>query len=239
MKKVVILTLMLCDVFLAVAQHNNTLSDNEKSAGWILLFDGKTFTGWRGYCKPGFPEKGWVISDEAIQCVSGINGGDIIFDKKFDDFELYFEWKISENGNGGLLYRVQEIPGKKMTYSGPQIQTLDNERNSDAQRGTNGNHQAGSLYDLLPAIPQNTKPSGEWNTFLLTVKKQKVTHVQNGEKICEYTIGSPEWKKMVADSSLRDYTPLANIAAEGYIGLQDHGDDAWYRNIKIRIINIE
>jgi hypothetical protein len=233
MRPIIFYVLLSAIIFTNATAQHNTLSKKEKKEGWVLLFNGKTFTGWRGYCKAGFPDKGWEVSGDAIRCVAKANGGDIIFDKKFSDFELYFEWKISPNGNGGLLYRGQEIEGQKLTFSAPQIQTLDNERNPDAQRGKNGNHKAGSLFDLLPAEPQNTRPAGEWNTFLLIVRNNRVTHIQNGSKVCEYTIGTPEWREMIAGSNFKDWA-LINIAAEGYIGLQDHGDDAWYRDIKIK-----
>ncbi len=231
MKKIILSTLLIVGCSMAAtAQKENTLSKKEKKEGWILMFDGKTSAGWRGYCKPAFPA-GWEIVDGAIHCISKAKGGDIIYDRKFKDFELYIEWKIGKGGNSGIMYRGQEIPGTALHYSAPEIQVIDNARITDAQSNP---HAAGALYDMLPAVPQNTKPAGEWNTFTLRVKDQTVTHIQNGKKVCEYTIGTPEWREMCAKSKFKDYKPFVDIASEGYIGLQDHGDDVWYRSIKIK-----
>ena len=115
------------------------------------------------------------------------------------------------------------------------MQVLDNERHPDAQAGKDGNRMAGSLYDLIPAKPQNAKPAGEWNTAEIKVYKGSVWHIQNGETVLEYHLWTPEWNTLVAGSKFPALNPnWANVASEGYIGLQDHGDDVWYRNIQIR-----
>lgn len=148
----------------------NTLTDKEAEEGWMLLFDGETPGNWRGYGKDDFPG-GWKIADGTMQCIGsgrgeagGAEGGDIIYDKKFSNFHLKLQWKISEGGNSGILYLGQEDPETGPIWmTAPEMQVLDNERHPDAQAGENGNRQAGSLYDLIPADPQNAKPAGEWN----------------------------------------------------------------------------
>jgi hypothetical protein len=216
----------------------NSLSKEEMKDGTILLFDGTTTDMWRSYGKQTFPS-GWVIEDGAIKCLGSGKGeagqgGDIITKEKFGNFELTLEWKISEGGNSGIFYLAQEIEGDPIWKSSPEMQVLDNAKHPDSKMGVDGNRQAGSLYDLIPAKPQNAKPAGEWNTVKIMVYKGTVVHYQNGVQVLEYHLWTDDWKKMCANSKFKDYTNFVNTAAEGHIGLQDHGDDVWYRNIKIR-----
>ncbi len=227
-------------------------SGKEKKAGatekkaeaevWTSLFDGSSTAGWRNYNKATFPEQGWEITDGTLHCLgsgkgeAGGDGDDIIYDKKFTNFHLKLEWKISEGGNSGIFYLVQEGPEYPDPWkTAPEMQVLDNERHPDAEAGKDGNRKAGSLYDLIPAVPQNAKPAGEWNTAEIKVYKGSVWHIQNGETVLEYHLWTPEWNELVAGSKFPDENPnWANVAAEGFVGLQDHGDDVWYRNIQIR-----
>jgi alpha-3'-ketoglucosidase len=208
--------------------------------GWTVLFDGTSTAGWRGYNKPAFPEKGWEIVDGTLHCIgsgageAGGAGGDIIYDKKFSNFELSLEWKISEGGNSGIFILGQEIPGTPIYESAPEMQILDNERHPDAKLGTNGNRMAGSLYDLIPANPQNTKPVGEWNQVGIICYQGTVVFKQNGANVVEFHLWTDAWKQMVANSKFKDWPMFVNPAKEGYIGLQDHGNDVWFRNIKIK-----
>lgn len=216
----------------------NTLSPQEQNEGVILLFDGKNTDQWRGYNKTDFP-KGWNIEDNALHCIGSGKGeagqgGDIILKEKYKNFELTLEWKISEGGNSGIFYLAQEIPGEPIWKSAPEMQVLDNIKHPDAKLGVDGNRQAGSLYDLIPAKPQNAKPVGEWNTVKILVYKGTVVHYMNGEKVLEYHLWTDDWNKMCVNSKFKDYKWFVDTATEGYIGLQDHGDDVWYRNIKIK-----
>lgn len=215
-------------------------------SGWIEMFNGKDFTGWRGYNRTDVP-KAWTIEDGAIKINgSGMgeagaqDGGDIIFDRKFKDFELTFEWKVSEGGNSGVFYLAQEVEGKPIYESSPEYQILDNVKHPDAKLGKNGNRQSASLYDLVPAVPQNSKPAGEWNTGGILVYQGTVVHSQNGENVVEYHLWTDDWKNMVAGSKFKDWPNFLNAggdAHEGYIGLQDHGNDVWFRNIKIKVLD--
>jgi hypothetical protein len=225
----------------AVAKVNE-LSQKEKEEGWELLFDGKTTEGWRGYNKDSFPSHGWVVEDGAIKVLgtgSGEagGGGDIIYDEQFKDFELTLEWKVSEGGNSGIFYLAQEIEGEPIYTSAPEMQILDNDKHPDARLGKDGNRQAGSLYDLIPAKPQNAKPVGEWNKISILVYRGTVVHNQNGENVVEYHLWTDNWKDMVKNSKFKDWENFLNAGGEekqGFIGLQDHGDDVWFRNIKIK-----
>jgi hypothetical protein len=220
----------------------NKLTDEEKEQGFVQLFDGESTDGWRGYGKEGFPS-GWIIEDGALKCngsgrgeAGSSEGGDIIYDKKFSNFTLRMEWKISDGGNSGIFYLGQESPEWETIWrTAPEMQVLDNDKHPDAMLGKDGNRKAGSLYDLIPAVPQNCKPAGEWNTIEITSYKGTIVHKQNGEIVLEYHLWTPEWNELVAESKFPSLNPdWANIASEGYIGIQDHGDDVWFRNIRIR-----
>ncbi len=218
----------------------NTLTDEEIEEGWVLLFDGETTDGWRGYNADAFPEGGWEIEDDGSLRVIGTGmgeaggeGGDIIYDQEFHNFRLSLEWKVSEGGNSGIFYLAQEIEDTPIWQSAPEMQILDNERHPDAELGVDGNRKAGGLYDLIPANPQNTKPAGEWNHAEVMVYRGTVVHFQNGESVVEYHLGTPEWERMVENSKFAEYEEFGKNRP-GYIGLQDHGDDVWFRNIKIR-----
>ncbi len=239
MKKIMIFSLLLTAVCTmnVLAQKNNTLTSKEKKDGWVLLFDGKNMDGWRK-CNSAEMAKNWVINDEAMKVIRGEKagsgqGGDILYGtKKFKNFELSIDWKIEKEGNSGIFYYIVEYPDKPIYYAAPEIQVLDNWFAGDNKLA---NHLAGSLYDMLPALPQNAKPANEWNTIVVRVKDGKVTHTQNGVKVCEYELWTPEWKELVAKSKFKTWPGFVDgPAKEGFIGLQDHGYNCWYRNIKIR-----
>ena len=215
----------------------NMLTDNEKQQGFELIFDGNSLEGWRGYQKEKVPGK-WEVDDQAIHFnpKGKGEGGTIIYDREFSDFHLKLEWKISEGGNSGIFYLGSEDPSFDRIYkTAPELQVLDNERHPDAKLGTNGNRKAGSLYDLIPAEPQNFKGAGTWNQTEVIHKDGHVKHIQNGETVLEYKIGTPMWNALVARSKFPGLNPdWASVPEEGYIGLQDHGDKVWFRNIKIR-----
>ena len=218
----------------------NQLTQAEIDEGWVLLFDGETSTGWTGYQKETFPD-GWEIVNGTLHCqgsgrgeAGGVEGGDIVYEQPFSNFHLKLEWKISEGGNSGIFYLGQDTHDY-IWKTAPEMQVLDNENHPDAEAGIAGNRQAGALYDLIPAVPQNAKPAGEWNSVEIKVYKGTVWHYMNGEVVLEYHLWTPEWNELVAGSKFPALNPdWANVAAEGLIGLQDHGDDVWYRSIKIR-----
>lgn len=220
--------------------ENKNQEEQKESDDWVVLFDGTTTDGWRGYKKEHFPEA-WKIEDGTIRCIGSgrgeagnKDGGDIIFDQKFKNFTLSLEWKISEGGNSGIFYLGQE----DLDYiwkTAPEMQILDNDKHPDAKLGVDGNRKAGSLYDLIAAKPQNAKPVGEWNQVEITVYNGTVVHKQNGVNVVEYHLWTPEWNELVAKSKFPSLNKdWADVASEGYIGLQDHGDDVWFKNIKIK-----
>ena len=227
--------------------------------GYIVLFDGSSLEGWRGYGKDEVPAR-WSIDDGCLK-FSGTgtgegqqgDGGDIIFAHKFKNFELSFDWKVSKGGNSGVFYLIQEVTTEKdgetilepSYISAPEYQILDNANHPDAKLGKDGNRQSASLYDMIPAVPQNQNAYEQWNEGKILVYKGTVVHSQNGENVLEYHLWTQQWTDMLQASKFsQEKWPLAfellnNCGGEnheGYIGFQDHGDDVWYRNIRIKVL---
>ncbi len=255
MKRFTYITLsIICISALMFTSCNNMgkKKEAEKDSNVIVLFDGNSFDGWRGYNRTDIPGA-WTIEDGCIKIngsgrgeAGATNGGDIIFDQKFKNFELTLEWKVGKGSNSGIFYLAQEVPDQPIYISAPEYQILDNENHPDAKLGVDGNRASASLYDMISAVPQNSKPWGEWNSAKILVYKGTVAHFQNGKQVLEYHLWTPQWEEMLNNSKFSKekwpiaYDLLINCGGEnheGYIGLQDHGDDVWYRNIQVKILD--
>lgn len=221
----------------------NTLSDSEKADGWKLLWDGKTTEGWRGAGLATFPQKGWTIEQGMLIPNKGDNnsGGDIVTLKKYRNFILEADFKITEGANSGIKYFIQSEPGKPNTV-GFEYQVLDDARHPDAKMGIDGNRTLGSLYDLVKANSQTFDPNqpvkrvngvGQWNRARIEVNGTKVTHYLNGVKTVEIIKGSQSFKEAIAKSKFSK-APGFGEFEDGYILLQDHRDEVAFRNIKIK-----
>jgi hypothetical protein len=230
------------------ANSLNTLTSEETSQGWRLLWDGSTTQGWRSAKADGFPAKGWSIKDGILSVLAGNGGesaagGDIITNERFSEFELKVDFKITPGANSGIKYFVQPALAPINTSGaqaavgsaiGLEFQILDDVSHPDAKRGIDGNRTIGSLYDLITAsADKKPNPIGEWNTARIVVSGQRVEHCLNGQKVVEYDRSSPEFAKRIADSKYKNI-PGFGVWPEGHILLQDHGNAVSFRNIKIR-----
>lgn len=196
-------------------------------SSWQRLFDGKTLTGWHGFKTPGKVPTGWLVEDDAIS--PDKPGDDLVTDKTYRNFELRLEWKISPKGNSGIIYRID--PKAEVTYiSGPEMQVLDDRGHPD---GKSPLTSAGAAYGIYAGPTDVVKPVGAWNSIRLIVSGDHVEHWMNGHKLLEYRLGSSEWAATVKASKFKEW-PGYGKATSGFIGLQDHGDRVWFRNIRIQ-----
>jgi hypothetical protein len=209
----------------------NTLTAQEKKDGWQLLFDGKSTSGWRNYKSDKLTPR-WKVSNGELYLDKSVKeGGDIMTDKEYQDYELVLEWKIGPCGNSGIIFNVVEDAKYDNTYNtGPEMQVLDNTCHPDAKIIK---HRAGDLYDLISCSKETVKPAGEWNAVRIVSKNAKMEFWLNGTKVVDFTMHTPEWDQMVAKSKFATM-PGFGKAVKGHIALQDHGDPVWFRNIKIR-----
>ena len=202
---------------------------------WVILFDGTNFNNWRGYLNENMYDE-WVIEDGAMAFTPGAKGGkNIISKNKYTNFTISLEWKISEGGNSGIFWGVYEDENFPEPYqTGPEIQVLDNKRHPDSFLA-NGTRKAGAIYDMLAYPPENVNPSGQWNLCVIEVNQKanlgKVT--MNGKDTITFPVHGPDWDNMVTNSKFKDWEGFGKHQT-GHIGLQDHGNKVWYRNIKIK-----
>ena len=222
----------------------NSLTSAEKAEGWKLLFDGKTWNGWRGFRREKVPEEGWTIEDGAIKHVAGKGeqsqqGGDIITVGQYGNFELQLEWRVSPGANSGIKYLVAEEMVKS-GYSGLgfEMQVLDDDQHPDAKMGKGGNRTASALYDLIAPKNKVLHPVGEWNQVGLIIRGNHVEHWLNGAKVVEYELGSPQLKSLIAESKYKSIAGFGEVR-KGHILLQDHGNEVWFRNIKLRELSAQ
>lgn len=226
----------------------NQLSEREKAEGWKLLWDGKTTEGWRGAKLTEFPQEGWSIENgELIVADAGgeesENGGDIVTIKKYENFELEVDFKLTKGANSGIKYFVDtELNKGKGSSIGCEFQILDDRNHPDAKKGTNGNRTLASLYDLIPANALKFNPDeftakrvywSGWNRARVVVKGADVEHYLNNILVVKYNRSGQQWKDLVASSKYKDW-PNFGEAKKGNILLQDHGDEVFYKNIKIK-----
>lgn len=205
----------------------------KKSKGtWTSLFDGKTTKGWHGYGKNAIG-KSWKVANGALYFDTTVkDGGDIVTDASFDNFDLKLSWKISKNGNSGIMIHVKEDAAKypEVWRTGPEIQVLDNEGHPD---GKIKKHRAGDLYDLIQSSSEPVRPVGQWNDVEIISNKNHLDVILNGVKVVSTNMWDDHWKALIAGSKFKDMPDFGSFVS-GKIALQDHGNQVWYRNIKIK-----
>jgi hypothetical protein len=206
--------------------------------GWISLFDGKTTKGWHSYGKTTVGQA-WKVADGVLYLDASNKadwqskgGGDLVSEGEFENFHLKYEWKISKNGNSGLIFWIQDDPAKYkyVWYTGPEMQILDNDGHAD---GKINKHRAGNLYDLIAGKEGVVKPVGEWNQAEIISNKGKLDLILNGVTVVSTTYGDDNWNQLIAGSKFKSMPDFAK-SAKGHIALQDHGNDVWFRNIMIK-----
>jgi hypothetical protein len=219
----------------------NTLTSTEMKDGWKLLFDGKTTAGWRGAYRDSFPARGWEVREGMIivQPSTGgesANGGDIVTLDQYSSFELKVDFKLTEGANSGIKYFVTEQQAKSPGSAiGLEYQLLDDAKHPDAKLGINGNRTLASFYDLIAATDKHPNPIGQWNHARIIVKGKHVEHWLNGIKVLEYERGGKDFLRHKAESKFRDMKDFGGWE-KGHILLQDHGNQVFFRSIKIRVI---
>jgi hypothetical protein len=220
-----------------VEMTTNILTDEEKNAGWQLLFDGASKSNFHVFNKKS-DGSAWQVADGAIHLDTTtrnngkiVGGGDLLTNDEYESFDLKLDWKIDPGGNSGIIFYVQEGPSFGETYhTGPEMQVLDNAAHPDAKIVK---HRAGDLYDLITSSPETVKPAGEWNQVEVISNKGALEFHLNGTKILAITMWDDAWKKMIAASKFKQWSGFGTYK-KGRIALQDHGNSVWYRNIKIK-----
>ena len=236
----------LFGVAVATAQQPNQLTAAERAAGWRLLFDGKSLAGWRGLGYDSVPTAHWRVVDGAIVKTPTARvrrqsdgqpaaGGDLMSIESCRDFELAFEWRVTPGANSGVKYNVSEqlslAHAANHAALGFEYQVLDDDRHPD---GKIASHRSGALYDIIAAnAAKQLRPVGEWNSARVVLRGNRGEHWLNGAKVVEYDLGTPRLDSLLAQSK---YRPIPRFAERrpGHIVLQDHGDEVYFRSIKIR-----
>jgi hypothetical protein len=197
--------------------------------GWVALFDGTDLRHWRGYRRADVPG-GWQVRDRLLAFVPGIDGGDLITRDRYADFELELEWRVSTGGNSGIFFRASE-EHPAIYFGAPEYQILDDEGHAD---GLDPRTSAASNYALHAPTVDAVHPAGEWNGARIVVRGAHVEHWLNGHRVVEYELGSEDWEARVRASKFVEW-PEYGRHPTGHIGLQDHGDTIWFRDIRIRV----
>jgi hypothetical protein len=199
---------------------------------WQILFAGKSTDAWRGFRKDHFPSKCWIIENESLKTIPGCDEAervDLVTKEKYQNFELELEWRVAPGGNSGVIYLVSEDDDQTWK-TGPEMQVLDDAKHAD---GKEPKTSASALYGLVAPTNKVLHPAGRWNKARLIVHNGHVEHWLNGKKVLDYELGSDQLKHLIADSKFKDFPGFAQNR-QGYVALQHHGEEAWYRKIRIR-----
>ena len=221
-----------------IVKNMDGLTDAERTDGWESLFDGTSLKGWHKY--GGNPAgKAWKVDDGAIRLDAArpadwqiADGGDIVTDNEYGNFHLKLDWKIDTGGNSGIIFYIHEDTVKYQYpwFTGPEMQVLDNEKHADAKIHK---HRAGDLYDLIASSKETVKPALEWNSAEIKSVDGKLDLYLNGVNVVSTTMWNDDWKKMIAGSKFKTMKDFGTYKT-GRIGLQDHGNNVWFRNIRIK-----
>lgn len=216
------------------AASPSRLTAEEKADGWKFLFDGENLENWRSAKSDSFPSKAWVIEDGAL--VLAGKGGDIVTKEKYGNFELAWEFNLTDGSNSGIKYFVDSITHRTTgatVINGPEYQIIDDLNYEGIKDDPNGLSSTGSLYLLYAPENKTLRPAGQWNNARIIAKNGEVEHWLNGRKVLSYQKGSEDFRRKIVETKFKDY-PDYGLATEGHILLTDHQDQVYFRNIKIR-----
>lgn len=224
-KTILVLVTLVAHISLFSQAKDNTLTPEEFATGWELLFDGETLNGWKAY--NGDVPQSWAVKENAIYCTGVKGGDDLMTVESFADFDLKFEWKIEEKGNSGVIYRVREGKQWKMPYlTGPEYQVFDDPNVFDK-------NSTGSFYDVYATSEEKkVNPAMEWNSGRIRISNNLVTHWVNGVVVMQCQLYSDDWNQRVAESKWKNH-PYFGKSPFGHIDFQNHGNQVWYKNVKI------
>jgi hypothetical protein len=232
--------LLLMPLALARAADPNSLSDAERREGWRLLFDGRTTAGWMEITGKPFPANCWTVADGSLKALVRKDGAqDIRTTETFRSFDLQFDWKILAGGNSGLKYRIQKADewtnaaGRQARARGLEYQLADD---ADPDAASDPRKVAASLYSLIAPVPRMAPKIGEFNHSRLVVEGTRVEHWLNGVKVVTFDTGNAAVEKLLRDDLPKGSPPDAPLVEVSPISLQNHGSEAWFQNIKIRVL---
>jgi hypothetical protein len=223
--------LLLSTLVMTSFAADNQLSKQEKEDGWQLLFNGKDMSQWRNFKQDGINPK-WRIDQSSIYLSEG-GGGDLLTKHAYQNFELTVEWKISKAGNSGIFVLADEL-GSQIYSHAIEVQIIDNQRHADNKIDS---HLSGSLYDIVASPKAAHRAAGEWNKVDIRMHDHRLTVWQNGIETADVTVGSDEWNRLIANSKFSSWAGFAQ-GSKGHIGLQDHSDPVWFKNIKLRELSL-
>jgi hypothetical protein len=203
---------------------------------WEVLFDGQNIDKFRGYQLSGFPYHAWEVKEGYLRSIPGVKNVDLVTKEEFENFELAFDWKTSIGGNSGVFFYVQEEARQEAGNGNSpnwltnfEMQILDDVNFYDKEP----KRSAGALYDLIAPVKKTLKPVGEYNSARLVVNNKKVEYWLNGNKVVEYEIDSAPLNELVSKSKFKDIPGFAK-SKKGHIAFQHHGQEVWFKNIKLR-----
>lgn len=230
-----LLTFLVCGCTSSTEQEADAgkAVQTEENPEWTILFDGSNTDRWIELGKDEFPENGWVIIDGALVLNEG---GNIITREKYADFELEFEYNLTEGANSGIKYYVTELTDEEnggTVMNGPEYQIIDDVKNPDIQQRKDETVTTAALYLFYEPQGKQQNPAGVWNTGKIISQNGLVEHWHNGVKVVSYERGSPEFLELKADTKFRKYADYGE-AESGHIMLTDHNDKVYFRNIRIR-----
>jgi hypothetical protein len=225
---------LLC-VFAALAQVSAHAAEDDREQGFVSLSDDRAREHWLGYGYDdrdnSWPET-WEFNKGELRATGG--NVDLKTREQFGDFDLRFEWKAPPGANSGVMYRVSQ-EAEPAYHTGPEYQVLDNTGN---ESWVQPNTSAAAAYELYAPTSIATRPAGEWNEGRIVISNHRVAHYLNGQKVVEYELGSDDWQARVAASKFAAWKKFGKNP-RGHIVLQDHGDEVFYRNIRIKRLDAD